>query len=133
VVEYLARFRGTALREELFTFTGLPIAVAAIELRDGASIVDLDDPRVLGEEELRPSLVATHDRSRTQADARALYERHPDAVAIRWWSTFESLWPNLTLFDRAGPLLAARGIRALGLQEEVVRDAAAFLGLRIAT
>ena len=37
------------------------------------------------------------ERSRTQQQAAALYATHPDAAGLRWWSTLESLWINVTL------------------------------------
>ncbi len=133
VVEQLARFTGRALTEDKLRRMGLPLALAELELRDGEELIDLDQPAVLAGEGLRPSLVATHERGRTQADAAALHERHPSAAGIRWWSTFESQWPNVTLFDRARAALSVGDVRRLTLADEVVEEAAAFLGLRIAT
>ena len=49
--------------------------------------------------------VATARREVTQPQARALHERHPAAAGVRWWSTFESQWLNVTLFDRAASAL----------------------------
>jgi hypothetical protein len=133
VVEQLARFAGRPLTPDKLRRFGLPLAIAELELRNGEELVDLDEPAVLAAERLRPSLVATHERVRTQADAAALYERHPNAVGIRWWSTFESQWPNVTLFDRAGAALSTAEVRPLTLADDVVEEAAAVLGLRIAT
>ena len=52
---------------------GLRLATASIELDDSAELIDLDEPIVLAREELRPSLVATRERSITQPQALALY------------------------------------------------------------
>jgi hypothetical protein len=130
VVELLARFRGTRLRAGLLSLGGLPAAIAALQLADRAAVVDLDEPRVLTAERLRPSRVVSRDRATTQADARALHARRPGAAAVRWWSTFEPRWPNLTVFDRAAEHLAVRGVRALSLEDDVVVEAARYLGLR---
>ena len=62
MVEQLALFRGQRLIPELLVRRGLPLAVAAIELPDRAQVIDLDDPLVLAEHELRPSLVANAAR-----------------------------------------------------------------------
>ena len=132
VVEQLARFAGTSVAPVDLFVAGLPLALAALELADAAELVDVDEPRVLVEEGLRPSLVATRERARTQADAAALFERHPEAYGLRWWSTFESQWTNVTLFDRAAPALALRDVHALTVEDEVVEDAAEFLGLPLA-
>jgi hypothetical protein len=132
VVEQFARLAGTYLEPEDLAFAGRPLALATLELPDDAPLVDLDDPAVLAREQLRPSLVATHERARTQADAAALYERHADTVGLRWWSTFESQWPNVTLFDRATTALRVADVRELTLEEDAVREAADFVGLRLA-
>jgi len=66
------------VRPEALQINGHPVAVGTFELADEAAIVDLDEPTVLRRERLRPSYVATGNRDRTQSDARALYDRHPD-------------------------------------------------------
>ena len=133
VVERLARFRGRELTPDKFVSFGRNVALATIELPKEAELVDLDDPRVLANEGLKPSRVATNDRSVTQGQASELFGAHEDAVGLRWWSTFESLWANVTLFDRAGPALGVSDLHALDVGDDVVREAAEFLGLPIAT
>jgi hypothetical protein len=132
VVEQLARFRGQRLTPSLLLRRGLPLALAELELPDGAEFVDLDEPAVLRRERLRPSLVATRQRDITRPQARVLHERHPNAAGLRWWSTFESLWANVTLFDRAEPGLRLASVRALDLADEEILSAADVLGLRLA-
>jgi hypothetical protein len=102
-----------------------------LELPDTAKLVDLDDPAVLRRERLRPSRVATRAREVTQPQARELYERHPAAAGVCWWSTFESQWLNVTLFDRAGPALRLASVRALDVVDEEITAAADTLGLRV--
>ena len=104
------------------------LTIAELALDDDPGLVDLDRPRVLAEERLRPSHVATHDREITQTYAAKLHERHPSAVGLRWWSTLESLWANVTLFDRAKPRVVGAP-RELTVEDPVVREAADFLGL----
>jgi hypothetical protein len=128
VVEQLARFRGQRLIDALLVRRGLRLAVAAIELPDGAELVDLDDPAELRRRRLRPSRVATRDRAITQPQALAVY-RDTDAAGLRWWSVHESLWANYTLFDRAAPRLAVQDVRPLTLDHPAVAEAAEFLGL----
>jgi hypothetical protein len=130
VVEQLARFRTQRLQTALLQRRGLPLALAALALDDGAEIIDLDDPRVLGRERLRPSLVATRQRPVTQPQARALHGRHPRAAALRWWSTFEASWKNYTVFDRAVSALSVVTLRELTTEDDTVAAAADFLGLR---
>lgn len=131
VVEQLARFRGQRLSPPLLRRRGLPLALAVLELDDGAALVDLDDPVVLRRERLRPSMVATRHRDSTQAQARRLHERHPAAAGLRWWSMYEALWANVTLFERAAPGLRVRSVRALTLGDPAVLDAAELFALRV--
>ena len=74
---------------------------------------------------LRPSQVATNRRAVTQPDAARLFDAHPDAAGLRWWSTLEASWINVTLFDRAA---GARGARCAADPGDEVA-AARFLGL----
>jgi len=132
VVEQLARFRGQRLVPAFLHRRGLPLALAELELRDGAELVDLDEPAVLRRERLRPSRVATREREVTQPQARALFEGHRRAAGLRWWSTFESLWANVTLFDRAASTLKLASVRRLDVADEEILSAADVLGLRLA-
>jgi hypothetical protein len=131
VVEQLARFRGQRLLPALLARRGLPLALAELELPDKTALVDLDDPVVLRRERLRPSGVATRARDVTQPQARTLYERHPAAAGLRWWSTFESQWLNVTLFERAASQLRVGSVRALDVADDEIVAAADVLGLRV--
>jgi hypothetical protein len=132
VVEQLGRFRGQRLTPALLRRRGLPLALAELELPDDAQLVDLDEPSVLRRERLRPSRVATRERLVTQPQALALHEKHGEAAGLRWWSTFESQWLNVTLFDRAVPALQLLAVRALDVADDKIATAAEFLGLRLA-
>ncbi len=130
VVEQLAPFRGQRLTASLLRRRGLPLALAHIELADEASIVDLDDPATLKREKLRPSRVATRQRDVTQPSALDLFRRYPEAAGLRWWSAWEALWANLTIFDRAAGALKLLAVRELTLADATVGDAAEVFGMR---
>jgi len=132
VIEQLARFRGQRLMPALLRRRGLPLALAELELDASAALLDLDDPAVLRRERLRPSVVATRVRTITQPQARMLYERHTAIAGLRWWSTFEALWANVTIFHRAQKLLRLHSVRALTVDDPAVAEAADFFGLRTA-
>ena len=132
VVEELAPLAGSRLSAGDLVRGRLPLALATLRLPRDAVVVDLDDPALLAAEELRPSDVVTREREKTQAVAAALHERHPEAVGIRWWSTFEPAWANVTLFDRAADALQVTDVHELRLDDGVVGEAARFLGLRVA-
>lgn len=127
VVEQLARFRGNVLVAGMLRRRGLPLALARLELDARAGLVDLDLPAVLEAERLRPSRVATRRRDVTQPQALALHDAGADG--IRWWSTFESLWLNVTLFGRAAARLRAVEVEALAPGHPVVREALDLLGI----
>lgn len=129
VAELLAPFRGTGkLLPSMLVRYGKPLALAAIELGDGVTVVDLDDPSTLLATDLRPSRVATRKRTVTQRQAADVFESHPKAVAIRWWSTLESSWINWTLFDRAAESLEVGSVDELTVEHPVLLEAADLLG-----
>lgn len=132
VVEALAPFRGSGpLSPALLRRAGLPLALVALELDDGAALVDLDDPAVLLREQLRPSAVATRRRAATQRQAAALFAGHPEAAALRWWSTHESSWAELSVFsERCAGRLHEETVVDLHPGHPVVAEAATWLGLR---
>jgi hypothetical protein len=128
VAEQLAQFRGQEFDPEMLVRGSLPLALARLELTDELSMLDLDEPRVLVRERLRPSRIATHDRGITQSVARALFGRHPDVAGIAWWSTLESQWTNLSIFDRARRKVRVIDVRRLSAGESALEDALMFLG-----
>lgn len=130
IVEQLARFRTQRLVPSMLRRRGLPLALVEIECTPSPRLVDLDDPAVLASRTLRPSLVATRSRSVTQPQALALYEESRRIDGIRWWSTYESAWMNVTLFDRAMSRLKVSSVRELPTTDPLVIEAADFLGLR---
>ena len=131
IVEQIAAFRGQRLAAPMLRRRGFPLALAEIQLDDDAALVDLDDPAVLRRERLRPSRVATRDRSVTQPQALGLYRRYPEAAGLRWWSSWEALWANVTLFDRAAPLARLVDVRELTIRDPALVQAADWFGLRI--
>lgn len=128
VVEQLARFRGQRLVPGMLERRRLPLAIAELELDDREALVDLDDPAELLRRRLRPSIVATRRRRVTQPQALEVY-RTATAAGIRWWSTYESLWANVTLFDRAAPRLRIVGVERLSVDHAAVGEAAELLGV----
>ena len=66
----------------------------------------------------------------TQPQALALHDRYRHAAGLRWWSTYEAMWINVTLFERAAARVRVRSVRALNLEDPAVIEAAEFFGLR---
>ena len=132
IAEQLAAFRGQRLTASMLRRRDLPLALGRLEIRDSATLIDLDDPSVLLRERLRPSQVATRSRSVTQPQALALYRRRPSAAGLRWWSSWEALWANVTVFDRASAALRAIEVTELTLDHPNLLAAADIFGLRVA-
>jgi hypothetical protein len=130
VAEALARFRGaSALEDSMLVRGGRTLAIAELALPDDAELIDLDEPRTLIAEGLRPSEVATARRPSTQLYAGRLFDEHAAALGLRWWSTLEASWINVTLFDRAVPALAPGPVEPLRVDHPAVTEAAELLGL----
>jgi hypothetical protein len=64
-----------------------------------------------------------------QAYAVGQFERHPKAAGLRWWSTLEASWVQVTLFDRAVGELTVRDVQTLTIDDEPVTTAATYLGV----
>ena len=128
VVEQLARFRGQRLVAGMLHRRRLPLAIAELELDERETLIDLDDPAELLRRGLRPSVVATRRREVTQPQALELHRSGRDA-GLRWWSTYEALWANVTVFDRAARGLSVIGVRALSVDDPNVAEAAELLGV----
>ena len=111
----------------MLTRRGLPLGVATIELDDDARLVDFDHPAVLTRLGLRPSQVATRHRERTQPQALAIHASGADG--IRWWSTFEASWCNLTLFDRGARRLRVVDVAVLEAGHAALVEALDVLGI----
>lgn len=132
VVEQLARFRSQKLTPSFLRRRGLTLGLAELDLDAGARILDLDDPAFLMDQHLRPSAVATRQRSITQPQALKLYTEDTRAAGISWWSAYEALWTNVTLFDRAAPLLRVRSVHPLTIEDTAVIAAGHFFEMRMA-
>ena len=58
-------------------------------------------------------------------------DRHPKAAGLRWWSTHESLWINVTLFHRAAKQLRLQEVEELTLEDARLLEAVQFLGFQV--
>lgn len=130
VAETLAPFRGSGdLHPSMLVRSGEPLALAELELADAAELIDFDEPAVLAAEALRPSVIATGNRTITQRYAVDQFTRHPNAAGMRWWSTLEASWLQVTLFDRALARLRVHAADWLAMSSSAVTSAAGWLGL----
>lgn len=130
IAETLERYRGRGpLVAAMLERERRRLSLVAIELSDSAQLVDLDEPRVLMREHLRPSSIATADRSVTQREALRLHETHRAVAGLRWWSTIEASWTNVTVFSRAARRLKVLESTALDVDHPAVLRAAQTLRL----
>ena len=104
VGEVLQGFRGRPFRDAALRRFGHPLALVRIDVPDviAAGLADLDDPKRLIAFSLRPSDVASDDRSRTREIATRLWES--GATGLRWWSKLSGDWHGVVLFIARTPL-----------------------------
>ncbi|MDQ6683262.1 MAG: RES family NAD+ phosphorylase [Chloroflexota bacterium] len=133
VAEQIQAFRGRELTDAaLRRADGSRLALARLELADGTRLVDLDDPTQLLSRAMRPSHVATSDRTRTRRIGERLFDEGSDGFL--WWSALEASWPNGVVYaeralDRCRP---TGDPEVLTLDHPTVVEAAAALGIGIA-
>jgi RES domain-containing protein len=133
VAEKLQRFRGQKLAAYDLTESGHKLAL--VECVPPApvleKIADLCDPQVLLKHALRPDLLASTQKTRTQGAAKELYDS--GYAGLRWWSALSGDWHTVVLFlDRAANL-EYRSPTPLSLNHPNVIDAAAAIGVRTAS
>ncbi len=103
-------------------------ALAWYDLREDARpVCDLDDPRELAAQRLRPSRVITRDYHVSQAWALCLFEAEQWS-GVRWWSYHNARWSSMALWD--GAIIAAHGIEELTLEHPALQEAAEVLRIR---
>ena len=80
---------------------------------------------------IRPSQVATRDRSSTQRIAVRIFES--GGPGLSWWSAIEASWPNVTLFAERSVdrLVVAGDPEVLSVDHPIVTAAAGFLGITL--
>lgn len=103
--------------------------LAWYELGEAVAICELDDPRELVRQHLRPSTVITRDYSTTQAWALEIYRRHRFA-GISWWSFCDSRWTTVGLWDTRA--IERSGVERLDMSHPALVEAAGVVGVRIA-
>ena len=110
---------------------GMARAMAHYHLASGVKLVDLNDPNVLRELHLKPSEVATMERSMTQALSRRLHEKN--SAGFTWWSSLEASWVNVTLFQSRvrDRMKLTDKIRPLSIRMKEVQEAARWMKVRL--
>lgn len=133
IAENIAHLRGQGLDDADLERGGLRLALQGLDAFVEGRLWDLDNPQVLVQRRLRPSIVATHERSATRRWAADLFRARPHHDGIRWWSSIEASWIHVTLFHHR--VLARLGLvgppERLHVGHESVREAAAAVGVRI--
>jgi len=111
--------------------TGSMRAMATYELPSLATVCDLDDPRQLIAQRLRPSLVITRDHETTQTWALRIFRdaRVPRWSGARWWSFYEARWSSIGLWRLQG--LRLLDVTALSLHGPAVITAAHIIGRQL--
>lgn len=129
VAELLRTVPQGELEPEILLHEGEPYRLGVFDDVALGGLVDLDDPRSLEARDLRPSGVATRNRTPTQRLALRIHEE--GVAGFEWWSTIEASWINVTLFaERAvGALVVVGRPEPLTIDHPAVREAADAVGV----
>lgn len=135
VAESLGPFPAAVWTKDILLGTpllrGSARALARYELPGTTRICDLDDPRELMVQRLRPSLVITRDYSTTQSWALKIFKAARTArwAGIRWWSYYEGSWSSIGLWTLAA--LDVVEVVPLTLGHRAVAAAAQVVGRQV--
>ena len=124
VAEKLHRFRGQKIDRKDLIESGKTLALVECEL-GRIKLADLCDPAVLLAHDIRPDTLASRETIRTQAVAAQLLKQ--GYAGLRWWSALSGDWHTIVVFEGK---IAYQQPEALTLQDQVVRDASAALGIQ---
>jgi hypothetical protein len=115
VAEKLQRFRGRRLTPSHLREFGHGLAIVPVTAAPGVveRVADLTDPLILARLGLRPDVIASNDRTATQAIGRRLYEEGWNG--LHWWSALTGDWHTTVLF--LDPLRVAPGDLGFGAPE----------------
>ncbi|MGH7707130.1 MAG: RES family NAD+ phosphorylase [Vulcanimicrobiaceae bacterium] len=102
-------------------------ALAWFDLPDNAPICNLDDPRELTKQRMRPSRVIARDYATTQQWARKLF-RQGRWDGVRWWSYHDARWASIGLWRN--PKIVGYGIETLTIDHPALHEAADALQIR---
>ena len=132
--EVMQPFRGRSVGDAHLRRHGHPLALVEVDVDAAYShvtVADLTRPDVLGQLGLRPDVLASHDRQRTQAAARAVHAA--GYGGLRWWSALTGEWHGVVLFLDRVPAAALRHGRPVPVSSRgaALRDAARLLGMRV--
>jgi hypothetical protein len=133
VGEKIQRYRGRRVGTWALREYGWPLALVevAISVDVLQAVNDLTEPTVLRKLRLRPDIIASFDRRRTQEIARQIHGK--GHTGLRWWSALTGDWHTTVLFMDRVPhgSLAYGKPDPLTLDTPALRDAARFLGIRL--
>jgi len=127
ISEAIQIFRNQTLSDDDFERgDNLHQTLASYRLANEKELKDLNDPVVLKDLKIKPSEVATVNRSMTQALCRRLYEK--GAHGFKWWSTLEASWINVTLFQsRIKNQLVLVDLKPLSTKMTEVKEASRWM------
>lgn len=135
IAEKIQRYRGQELTLSELREFGHPLSLveAIPNVEKGAHILDLNNPVELARYKIRPDILMSRDRTRTQTVTREIHRL--SSPGLRCWSALTGDWHSTVLFvDRLGSLgtIEYRTPVPLTLDSPAVAEAAAALSIRIA-
>jgi hypothetical protein len=107
IAELLQRLRGKRLKDEHLlradrsdptVFRRLALVDAYVDADLENRLLDLDSPAALAAFDVRPSQLATHRRTTTQAIARQVHHDPARFAGFEWWSALTGAWRSTIVF-----------------------------------
>ena len=124
MAEQLYDFMNIKINDSIFNLSnGWTQALAEIEMEDNIKLADLNDSKLLVKYDIKPSEIITSDIEITQRIAKLFHEEKYDG--IKWFSSIESCWTNVSLFaSRTHGILkkSVKAITPLSIRMQLVRE-----------
>lgn len=144
IAELLQGHRGKAITPEYLirsdpnergTYYPLSAVTAVLPKEVEARLANLTDPSVLVALDIRPDLLASHDREVTRAIARRVHAAPAGYAGFRWWSALTGEWHVTVRFlDRVDAAsIGYTTPEPLDIGHPAVREAARFLDILVPT
>jgi hypothetical protein len=103
-------------------------AIAWYDVEDETLICNLDDPRELLAQSLRPSTVITRNYAESQKWALRLFQQGKWR-GLRWWSYHDARWASIGIWDLR--CIRGYGSEPLSIDDEDLAEAARVLQIRV--
>lgn len=103
-------------------------ALVSYEVAEPLAYCNLDDPRELIAQSLRPSIVVTRDYTISQAWALKIFHQNRWA-GVGWWSYHDGRWTSMGIWDR--DVITDFDVEPLTIEHPAIAEAASVLSIPV--